>query len=306
MSTTPYDDAFKKLADRDPAALLLLLGALSPGETAKIELLPRELRTGKQIADQLYLVTTSAGTRIVHIEAQTRWDPEMPERVLDYELIGWICYDRRYPIESFVLLLTADRLPADPPTSLKVEAGSLQVVSTFHLVKLWEVSAAEILALGRDQLLPFVPLMRGGMDELLRSTEQLGQIADEQERGALILNLLVLGGLRYNADTLIEILRRKEMYGIPIEQLRESSGYQYLFKDALEKGREEGREEGQREAAARLFQHLAAKRFPDLDVSEVLAKINDSYALEQLCLDLDQFSSEASLLQKLSELAVKV
>ena len=96
------------------------------------------------------------------------------------------------------------------------------------------------------------------------------------------------------------------MYGIPIEQLRESSGYQYLFKDALEKGREEGREEGQREAAARLFQHLAAKRFPDLDVSEVLAKINDSYALEQLCLDLDQFSGEASLLQKLSELAVKV
>jgi hypothetical protein len=71
--TTPYDDAFKKMADRDPAALLL--GVLSPGEAAQIEPLPRELRAGKQIADQLYLVTTSASTRIIHIEAQTRWDP---------------------------------------------------------------------------------------------------------------------------------------------------------------------------------------------------------------------------------------
>jgi hypothetical protein len=91
------------------------------------------------------------------------------------------------------------------------------------------------------------------------------------------------------------------MYGIPIEQLRESLSYQYLFKDALEKGREEGR----REAAAHMFQHLTAKRLPNLDVGDALVRIKDTSELEQLCLDLDQFSDEASLLQKLNELTAK-
>lgn len=305
MTTTPYDDAFKSLADRDPAALLLLLGALSPDEPAKIEPLPRELHAGKQIADQMYLVTTASGVRIIHIEAQTRWDKEMPERVLDYELIGWISYDRRYAIESFVLLLTDDRLPADAPTSLTIEAGSLRVTSTFRLVKIWEVPAAEMLALERNQLLPFVPLMQGGTNDLTESVERASQIADPRERDTLLLNLLVLGGLRYNAETMIEVLRRKVMYGIPIEQLRESSGYQYLFNDALGVGLEKGREEGREQAITALFQRLAAKRFPKIDLGEALAKVEDIDALEQLCLDLDQYPDEASLLQKLNELADK-
>lgn len=301
MSSTPYDDAFKSLADRDPAALLVMLGALSPNEQATIEALPRELRAGKQIADQLYLVTTATGTRIVHIEAQTRWETALPERVLDYELIGWISYDRLYPIESFVLLLTDDRLPENAATSLTVEAGSLRVTSTFHLVRLWEVPASEMLALERNQLLPFVPLMQGGTDELAESFEHVAQITDEQERDALLLNLLVLGGLRYNADILIEILRRKFMYGIPIEQLKESSGYQFLFNEAVETGIRKGR----KETIAEMLQRLAAKRFSELDLTEAMAKVADVDELEQLCLDLDQFPDQASLLRRLDELAVK-
>jgi hypothetical protein len=83
MGTTPYDDAFKELAERDPAALLLLLGVLQPDEPAQVTVLSRELRAAKQIADQIYLVKTTAGERLIHIEAQTRWEAALPERVLD-------------------------------------------------------------------------------------------------------------------------------------------------------------------------------------------------------------------------------
>lgn len=162
MSTTPYDDAFKELAERDPAALLLLLGVLRPDEPAQVTVLSRELRAAKQIADQIYLVTSAGITRLIHIEAQTRWEAVMPERVLDYALLIWISYERQYPVESYVLLLTPQRLPEHPPTSLSLTAGSLQVSIHYHLVRLWELSVEAMLALGRDQLLPFAPLMKGG------------------------------------------------------------------------------------------------------------------------------------------------
>jgi hypothetical protein len=50
MSTKPYDQAFKFLAEQDPEALLLLLGAIEPDEQATIELLPREISFGGALA----------------------------------------------------------------------------------------------------------------------------------------------------------------------------------------------------------------------------------------------------------------
>src|SRR5205085_1643146 len=111
------------------------------------------------------------------------------------------------------------------PTSLSVAAGSLQVSINYQLVRLWEMPAQEILALDRDQLLPFVPLMDGGPAELTLTVQRLSQINNQHQRDSLALNLLVLGSLRYNPQTMIEAMRRENMmYGIPIEQLRETPG----------------------------------------------------------------------------------
>lgn len=137
------------------------------------------------------------------------------------------------------------------------------------------------------------------------------QVTDEQERAALTLHWFVLGGLRYKAELLLTILRREDMYGIPLEQLEESSGYQYLFQRAREQGRvegqeqgrEEGREEGRQQAVISLFCRLAARRFPGLQFGDELAQIGDVAVLEQLCLDLDQFSDAAALQQRVAELA---
>ena len=71
MSTKPYDQAFKFLAEQDAEALLLLLGDLEPGEQATIELLPREISVSTQLPDQPYEVVTADERRLVHVEAQT-------------------------------------------------------------------------------------------------------------------------------------------------------------------------------------------------------------------------------------------
>ncbi|MCI0486573.1 MAG: hypothetical protein L0229_08225, partial [Blastocatellia bacterium] len=121
-----------------------------------------------------------------------------------------------------------------------------------------------------------------------------------------VLSLLVLSSLRYNPETIVEVVRRESMYNIPLEQIKETPGYQYLFGKAIEEGREEGRHEGhlqgRREAVIDLFSRLAEKRFPGIQFRHELEAVSDLEGLEQLCVDLDQFPDEASLRKRLAEL----
>ncbi|MGH9831422.1 MAG: hypothetical protein ACRD9Y_00320, partial [Blastocatellia bacterium] len=84
MATKPYDQAFKFLAEQDPEALLLMLGAIEPDEKAVIELLPREISVAAVLPDQPYLVSSARGKRVVHVEAWTRWEHGIPQRMVEY------------------------------------------------------------------------------------------------------------------------------------------------------------------------------------------------------------------------------
>src|SRR3989442_138427 len=109
MSSKPFDQAFKYLAEEDAESLLILLGLLQPGEVAEIEALPRELNVSTQLPDQPYRVVISGQARIVHVEAQTVYEAAIPERVAEYGARLWMKY--RLPVESYVLLLTERGLP---------------------------------------------------------------------------------------------------------------------------------------------------------------------------------------------------
>ncbi len=306
VSNTQYDDAFKELAERDPEALLLLLGAVRPHEALSIEVLSRELRAGKQISDQIYLVRTALGAHIVHVEAQTRWDPEMPRRMLMYALLIWLTYEGQYEMDCYVLLLTPERLPAQVPETLSVTAGSLRMTVSFRVARVWEMPAAAALALDRPQVLPFVPLMQGDEADLRGAALRVLQLPDVGLRDSLFFSLLVLGSLRYTHDELVFALRRGTMFGITFEQFQQTPTYQLLFKvakeEGLERGREEGREEGRAQAAADILAKLAARRFPAMDWRAQIAGIEDWQALEQLCLDFAQVPNAETLQQKLSVL----
>jgi hypothetical protein len=188
----PYDDAFKYLAEQDAEALLLLLGEIEPGEKAEITPLQRELRISTRLPDQAYKVATVAGERIVHIEAQTRYDRLMPERMADYGAREWMKY--RLPVTCCVLLLTDRALPKRPATSGRIEAGDGQITVHYRLVRLSQIPAARILGLQREYLLPFVPLLRGEAEALCTSVRMLRRIKDERKQGDLGLHLWVLGG----------------------------------------------------------------------------------------------------------------
>ena len=288
--TKPYDTAFKDLAEQEPELLLQLIGALPPDATVKV--LPREISAPMLAADQPYEVTSAAEHFIAHVEAQTRWQADVPARVVEYKTLFWL--NRHLPVRSYVLMLTPRGMPADVPTSHTIEAQGLRLTGDFTVVKIWELPAAEALATGSPNLLPFIPLMAGG-EQLLESCAQaLGQVRRRRRREALAYHFLMVGSLRYNHEDLFELIERLTM--IPIQAYRDSSFYQFIL--------DEGRTTGQRELLADMLQRMAQRRFPDFKLGAEVERVHDLKALEDLCLDLDALPDEAALRAQLQALAV--
>jgi hypothetical protein len=286
MSDKPYDQAFKFLAEQDAESLLVLLGYLQPGERAEIEVLPRELRAAAILPDQPYRVLTAREHSIVQVEAQAWFDKSMLARYGEYGVRSWISY--RLPVRCYVLLLTKRGLPKGLRTQGVIDAGDIQIKVRYRLIKVWEISARKVLAMNRVNLLPFVPLMRGGREELEISAQRLAQVEDEGRRSEMGLHFLMLGGLRYNRVDLLELIGGKSM--IPLEQLKESSFYQFIL------------DEGRLEDAREMLRMLAAKRFPGLKLGEELDRIHDLAALRRLGLEVSDLPDAETLKRRIDEL----
>ena len=309
----PYDDAFKLLAAQDAAALLVLLGEIEPDEQVEITPLGRELRVSTRLPDQAYKVVTAAGARVAHIEAQTKYPQVMPDRMADYGVREWL--QNHLPVVCYVLLLTDEGLPERPPTVGRIDAGDVQIIVRYRLIRLSQISAARMLRLGRANLLPFVPLMRGDETTLAVGARRVGQIEDEQQRLQLGFDFLVLGGLRYNPADLLDLIGRESM--IPLEILKESPTYEFLINEGKDRWKAEGKIEGERrgerrgerkgerkgelKATAEMLRLLIARRFPKLNVTPRIKRLNDAALMRQLGLEVLDMPDAAALRQRLDE-----
>jgi len=262
--TKPFDQAFKALADEDPTGLLWVVGEIKPGEQAVIKALPREISVSALLPDQAYQVTVGDETWVVHVESQTVYDVNLPERMMGYAVRLWSKY--RLPIKSYALILTDRRPVREPDGPVSVSAGHLDISLSYHQVCLWKLSGEEALRWERDSLVPFIPLMHGDQRVLEAGARRLALVPTPTRRQELSLHFLMLGGLRYNLNDLLDLIGRETM--IPIEQLKESSFYQYILRE----GREEGRAEGRAEGGASLLLGLIQRRFGDVS-DDVVQKI---------------------------------
>lgn len=84
---------------------------------------------------------------------------------------------------------------------------------------------------------------------------------------------------------------------IPLEQLKESSFYQYI----LDEGRAEGEAEGETKATAKALRMLVAKRFPRLNITKEVARIHDAAVLQQLLADALEAKTAAELRKRLAK-----
>lgn len=81
-----WDDSLRSMIRDDPQAFIDLL--LSQGQVEFVGQLPEKLKTWKLEVDALVkVVTDDEKLMLVHFEFQTRNDPTMPERLLQYNVL---------------------------------------------------------------------------------------------------------------------------------------------------------------------------------------------------------------------------
>ncbi len=100
-----YDSAFKSLADDDPRGLLFLFSGVPLTADVIIEPLPREVTAPALQVDHVYRIKTGDRQWIWHIEVQTHYKSDLPERILRYDLLLAVKYPGEEIRSTLVLLV---------------------------------------------------------------------------------------------------------------------------------------------------------------------------------------------------------
>jgi predicted transposase/invertase (TIGR01784 family) len=226
-----YDDTCRFLAEHfsaDFASWLL-------GEPVTLtELQPSELSLDPIRADALILLESDQA--VLHLEFQTRPDPAIPFRMLDYRVRVY----RKYPgktMRQVVIYLKQTGSDLVQQTCFVFE----QTQHEFTVIRLWE--QPDDLFLQYPGLLPFAALGQTADPEatLVRVAQAINQIPDPATQANLTAASAILAGLRLEDKVVYRLLRRDIM--------QEST----VYRSILAEGETKGEEKKQREIALNLL-----------------------------------------------------
>ena len=211
-----YDDTCRFLAEHfsaDFASWLL-------GESiALTEIKPSELSLEPIRADALILLQSDES--VLHLEFQTRPDPEIPFRMLDYRSRVYR-RDRNKTMRQVVIYLRQTGSDLVRQTSFALE----RTRHDFDVVRLWE--QPDDLFLQYPGLLPFAALSQTNDPEatLRQVAQAVNQISDPTTQANLIAASAILAGLRLDDEVIYRVLRRDIM--------QESTVYRSIQREAQE------------------------------------------------------------------------
>jgi predicted transposase YdaD len=292
MTRAPFDGRFKLLAEDHPELLLRLLGIVDPGT--------RELQLDPMAVDHVYRIGDEVSGRLVHFEAITKWLRSQTSRLALYPLL--LKHKFKLPVESFAVLMAEKYAPKRMPARVSYEEpDGFRIEAPYQVIRLWEIDPAIAFEPGCEALLPWVPLLKGGIAEFERAALGIERLAECPERApysmaVMVNNIATLATLRYDKDVirqLLEHLRREGM--LPTEALKVS----WLYKDGVKAGRQRGLKKGLerglergRLAAKRESLRLAIeKRFPAIGPLPQIDVIAPPEVLDQLLLAILEATS---------------
>ncbi|MBD2186997.1 DUF4351 domain-containing protein [Pseudanabaena mucicola] len=186
---------------------------------------PQELAVEPIRADSLILL--EAEGLLLHLEFQTKSDPQIPFRMLDY----WVRGKRRFPdkkIRQVVIYLKTTS--SDLVFQNKFEEDTTH--HQFEVIRLWEQEPSEFLE--SSGMLPFAILVNDPNKEhlLQEIAQKINEIPDLNDRKTIGAATYVLAGLVLEENVIKKILKRDIM--------RESVTYQAILRE----GRQEGLKQG--------------------------------------------------------------
>jgi predicted transposase/invertase (TIGR01784 family) len=292
-----WDESMKALVRANPQAFV---SWLIPN--AKFIKEHREkLKGWDQEVDILLEVQINGEKMLLHVEFQTYNDTTMPERLLRYNIAAR--YEHELPVLSFVIYLLKDGNIVPSPLRWTVPTGQEVLQFHFHSIEIGDLSPEDIRSTGEVNLLPLLPLTKGGttrniVSSMLRELD----VPEHKELALLGFKLASLVFKRKNQDDLDWLIRSfKKMHDI----LHDTPIYQLILEEGREKGLEEGLEEGRKEERLNLrliLVNIVQARFPDMvDMAKARTdSIEDISALRQLVINFGTAQDREKIQQYLT------
>ncbi|MDQ2907478.1 MAG: Rpn family recombination-promoting nuclease/putative transposase [Chloroflexota bacterium] len=267
---TLWDEGLKRILAESPQDFItwLVRDAVYLNQVSSELYLELE-RHRKVVADAVCTCTLYGQPIAVHVEFQSESDRDMALRLLEYNVV----VERKHhcPVISCVIYLRKDHPIVESPLIKMLEDG--QPIYQFHflVIKLWELSADDLVRAHLPGILALLPLTKNGRDREVIE-EMITQLQVQKKEEVLSLGYL-LASLTWKEDEEQRWLKRR--FNMLYEALRESWAFKEIWDEGqevgLEKGRQEGRQEGfekgRQEGLAMLRKAVLAqieKRFPRL------------------------------------------
>src|SRR5947209_2842229 len=250
-----WDSMTKRMIGANPEHFTKWLAS----EATFVAALDIELKSKHLYADSLLQITQEDKPGLLHIEVQTRRDPEMQDRLLE----------------------NADVV--DPPFTRRFLNGEEVHRFNYRVIRLWNIPAETLLHLGWIGLLPLVSLTNGGKQpEMVK--EMINRLAEANEWDLLTIARLI-GGLVFKKGP------EREWFGTWFDMLqdilKESWVYQEIGQEFLEQGYEKGLEKGLEQGLEKgLEQGLEKGLEKGLEQGLELAREQERQRLRQMLMSL--------------------
>ena len=236
---TPWDDSMKLLISENAQDFVswLMEGAVVE------EQLKTEFEGRKLIADALLLVIIKGIRWLLHIEVQAEHDPDMPRRLVEYNMRARREYN--LPVDSVVIYMHNHEKVHQSPWQLERVDGGPLLNFYYGSIELRKMAAIDLRELGLPGIVPLMILTKDGAtrevaDEIFTELER----TDNQDSMAPAYVMASLAFGKHNLADQSWLLRRlKNMHN----SLRDTPVYQEMTRMAREEGFETGHKEGQQQ-----------------------------------------------------------
>lgn len=266
------DISSKYLIDRDPEGWVRWL--LGDPELEVVQMLSTDFQFVARYSDSLLEVRRDNERFAALAELQLYYENDMPERVHVYAALA------RQKFELDIVPIIVYMIPPgegqEIVTAYHREYRGLVSHQDFHVIKLWELAAQEVLTGPLPaSILPYVPLMAGANEETLR--ECVRRIREEPDREQLETILALFAMITMDERTVERVVR----WSMTI--LEKSPIYREIWQKGHTEGIEEGVEKGLQEARRGVLHAVKRLLHRRLGTAPVdLPERLDRLSLEQL------------------------
>ena len=220
-----YDVAAKVVIQYGKESMLRRFVGIDPEEVDLLEELPQESVSLRRSDFPLWVKLKGGEERIILVEFQTRWERDVPLRLIEYTARYKLRY--RIPVDSVVVLLRRRE-------GLEEEYRDETIRFRYRLVRVWQMRGKDVLGEKEIWLYPFVPVMRSEERDIIAAEEEIYNSQLEREvKADLLTALAIFSGFR-GQEMVRELIRRRR------DIMIESPAYEIIKEEGIREGLQQG------------------------------------------------------------------